>query len=245
MPGSCWSVVGDELVVVRTGFGDVVAEPEFGPVVPELGDRLEDALGTALGNEPSDGLDDEDAEGSGLGDDAGPGCAAQWNGADLAGHFAAAATETRLSFPDARQAVTVTCWPDVPDGPRCAAQWNGADFAGHFAAAATPTRLSFPDARQAVTVTCWPDAPDGPRCAAQWNGANLAGHFAAAATQTRLSFPDARQAVTVTCWPDAPDVLAKFTVSGARLPTSAYPPTAAAISTDSTAARETSFLGFL
>jgi hypothetical protein len=33
--------------------------------------------------------------------------------ADVAGHFRAA-TDTLLSFPDVRQAVTVTCWPDTP-----------------------------------------------------------------------------------------------------------------------------------
>ena len=139
------------LVAVCTWLGDVVAGIGSGLVV--LG--LEDALGAALGGEPGDGLDDEEGRGSGLGDDAVPGCAAQWSRADLAGHFGAAATDTRVSLPDARQAVTVTCWPD------------------------------------------------------------------------------------------APDVLAKFTVSGARLPASAYPPTAAATSTDSTAARGTSFLDFL
>jgi hypothetical protein len=76
--------------VAGTGFGLVV-----------LG--LEDALCTALGSEPGDGF----------GDDARPGCAAQWNGIELAGHFGAAATDTRVSLPDARQAVTVTCWPDA------------------------------------------------------------------------------------------------------------------------------------
>jgi hypothetical protein len=126
-----------------------------------------------------------------------------------------------------------------------------ADVAGHFRAA-TDTRLSFPDARQAVTVTCWPEAAAGPDCAAQRSVADVAGHFRAA-TDTRLSFPDARQAVTVTCWPDAPAVVAKFTACGAwlsasfvaPLPASAYPPTAAVTSRNSTAARGTSFPGFL
>jgi hypothetical protein len=95
-PGLVLVCVGDGLVVVCTGLGLVV-----------LG--LEDALGIVLGGEPGDGLDDEDGRDSGLGDDAGPDCAAQWNGADLAGHFGAAATDTRASLPDARQAVTVTC----------------------------------------------------------------------------------------------------------------------------------------
>jgi len=85
----------------------------------------------------------------------------------------------------------------------------------------------------------------GPDRAAQRSRADLAGHLGAAATETRVSFPDARQAATVTCRPDAAEALAKFTVSGARLPASAYPPTAAATSTDSAAARGTSLLGFL
>jgi hypothetical protein len=71
-----------------------------------------------------------------------------------------AATDRRVNFPDARQAVTVTCWPDAPDAPGCAAQWSGADRTGHVRVAATDTRVNFPDARQAATVTCWPDAPD-------------------------------------------------------------------------------------
>jgi hypothetical protein len=90
-----------------------------------------------------------------------------------------------------------------------------------------------------------PGGDAGPDCAAQWSRADLAGHFAVAATDTRVSFADARQAVTVTCRPDAPDALAKFTASAAWLPASAYPPTTAAASTDSAAARGTSFLGFL
>ena len=105
-------------------------------------------------------------------------------------------------------------------------------------------RVSFPDARQAVTVTRWPDAADEPDCAAQWTGADLAGHFGAAATDMRVSFPGVRQAVTVTCWLDAADELAKFTVSGAVLPVSTYPPTAAPTSTHSAATRGTSLLGF-
>jgi hypothetical protein len=137
--------VGDGLVVVCTGLGDVVAGTGFGLVV--LG--LEDALFTALGNEPGDGF----------GDDAGPGCAAQWNGIELAGHFGAAAADTRVSLPDARQAVRVTCWPDTAVRPGCAAQWNGIELAGHFGAVAADTRVSLPDARQAVRVTCWPAAP--------------------------------------------------------------------------------------
>jgi hypothetical protein len=118
-------------------------------------------------------------------------------------------------------------------------------LAGHLGAAATETRVSVPDARQAATVTCRPDAAAGPDRAAQRSRADLAGHLGAAATETRVSFPDARQAATVTCRPDAAEALAKFTVSGARLPASAYPPTAAATSTDSAAARGTSFRGFL
>ena len=121
---------GDGLVVVRTGLGDG---------------------GT--------GLADEDRLGSGLGDDAGRDRTAQRRVAELAGHFRAA-TDTRLSFPDARQAVTVTCWPDAPAGPDSAAQRSVAELAGHFRAA-TDTALSFPEARQAVTVTPWPDALHG------------------------------------------------------------------------------------
>ena len=100
------------LVVVCTWLGDVVAGTGFGLAV--LG--LDDALCTALGGEPDDGLDGEDGWDSGLGDDAGPDCAAQWYGADLAGHLVAAAADTRVSLPDARQAVTVTCWPDALHG---------------------------------------------------------------------------------------------------------------------------------
>jgi hypothetical protein len=93
------------LVVVCTWLGDVVAGMGFELAV--LG--LEDAPRTAFGGE----LDGEDGRESGLGDDAGPDCAAQWYGADLAGHLVAAAADTRVSLPDARQAVTVTCWPDA------------------------------------------------------------------------------------------------------------------------------------
>jgi len=89
-------------------------------------------------------------------------------------------------------------------------------------------------------------------CAAQRSVAELAGHFRAA-TDTGPSFPDARQAVTVTCWPDALHGLASFTVCGAwlsassvtRLPASAYPPTAAVISTNTAIAKGTSFLDLL
>lgn len=94
-------------------------------------------------------------------------------------------------------------------------------------------------------ATCWPDAAEEPDCATQWTGADLAGHLGAAATDTRVSFPGVRQAVTATCWPDTADALAKFAVSGARLPVSAYPPTAAPTSTHSAATRGTSLLGFL
>ena len=73
----------------------------------------------------------------------------------------------------------------------------------------------------------------------------MAGHFGPAVTDTRVNFPGVRQAVTATCWPDAADALAKFTVSGALLPVSAYPPTAAPTSTHSAATRGTSLLGFL
>jgi hypothetical protein len=44
---------------------------------------------------------------------------------------------------------------------------------------------------------------------------------------------------------DAADTLAKSNAAGPRVPTSAYPPAAAAASTHSVAARGTSFLGFL
>jgi hypothetical protein len=57
----------------------------------------------------------DDGCGAGLGDAAGPDCAAHWTGAALAGHFGAAVTEMRVSFPDARQAYTVRPRLDVPD----------------------------------------------------------------------------------------------------------------------------------
>jgi hypothetical protein len=103
--------VGDGLAVVCTGLGDVVAGTGLGLFV--LG--LEDVAGTVLGGESGDGLDDEDGLDSGLGDGAGPDCAGHWNSVDQAGHFAAAAaTDMRVSLPDARQAVTVIRWPDAP-----------------------------------------------------------------------------------------------------------------------------------
>ena len=45
-----------------------------------------------------------DALSTGLGDGAVPDCPAQWTRADVAGHFGTAASDTRVSFPDARQA---------------------------------------------------------------------------------------------------------------------------------------------
>ena len=104
--------VGDGLVVVRTGLGDVVDGTGLGDVV----------VGTGLGGELSDGLDDEEGRGIGLGDDAGPDYATQRTETDLAGHLRPAASDTRVSFPGVRQAVTVTRWPDAADGPDHAAQ---------------------------------------------------------------------------------------------------------------------------
>jgi hypothetical protein len=65
-----------------------------------LGISAEDARGLRFG----DGLDgDEDALGSGLGDDAGPDCATQWSRIELAGH-SGTLTDMPVSFPDPRQA---------------------------------------------------------------------------------------------------------------------------------------------
>ena len=76
---------GDGLVAGLEVVGDGAGGgPEV--VVLELGEGLEDALGT------------------GLDVPAGPDCPAQWTPADLAAHFGAAASDTRVSFPDARQA---------------------------------------------------------------------------------------------------------------------------------------------
>ena len=95
--------VGDGLVVVRTGLGDVVDGTGLGDAV--VGTGLGDVVvGTGLGGELGDGLDDEEGRGIGLGDDAGPDCATQRTKTDLAGHLGAAATDIRVSFPDARQA---------------------------------------------------------------------------------------------------------------------------------------------
>jgi hypothetical protein len=95
--------VGDGLVVVRTGLGDVVDGTGLGDAV--VGTGLGDVVvGTGLGGELGDGLDDEEGRGIGLGDDAGPDCATQRTRTDLAGHFRPAVTDTRVSFPDARQA---------------------------------------------------------------------------------------------------------------------------------------------
>jgi hypothetical protein len=95
--------VGDGLVVVRTGLGDVVDGTGLGDAV--VGTVLGDVVvGTRLGGELGDGLDDEEGRGIGLGDDAGPDCATQRTKTDLAGHLGAAAIDTRVSFPDARQA---------------------------------------------------------------------------------------------------------------------------------------------
>jgi hypothetical protein len=95
--------VGDGLVVVRTGLGDVVDGTGLGDAV--VGTGLGDVVvGTRLGGELGDGLDDEEGRGIGLGDDAGPDCATQRTKTDLAGHLGAAAIDTRVSFPDARQA---------------------------------------------------------------------------------------------------------------------------------------------
>ena len=49
-------------------------------------------------------LEPGDALSTGLGDGAVPDCPAQWTRADVAGHFGTAASDTRVSFPDARQA---------------------------------------------------------------------------------------------------------------------------------------------
>ena len=78
------------------------------------GGEVGDALGSWLGDELDDGLDDGAELGRGSGDDAGPDCTDHWTGTDLAGHFGVAAIDTRVSFPDARQAWMVTAWPDAP-----------------------------------------------------------------------------------------------------------------------------------
>jgi hypothetical protein len=110
--GAVLVCVGDGLVVVRTGLGDVVDGTGLGDAVvgTGLGDVVvgtvlgDVVVGTRLGGELGDGLDDEEGRGIGLGDDAGPDCATQRTKTDLAGHLGAAATDTRVSFPDARQA---------------------------------------------------------------------------------------------------------------------------------------------
>ena len=99
--------VGDGLVVVRTGLGDVVDGTGLGDAV--VGTGVGDVVvGTGLDGELDgelgDELDDEEGRGIGLGDDAGPDCATQRTKTDSAGHLGAAATDIRVSFPDARQA---------------------------------------------------------------------------------------------------------------------------------------------
>jgi hypothetical protein len=78
----------------------------------------------------------------------------------LAGHLGAAATETRVSFPDTRHAATVTWRADAAAAPDCTAQWSAADFAGHLGTAVAETRVSFPDTRHAVRVTWWTDVAE-------------------------------------------------------------------------------------
>ena len=65
---------------------------EVGGGLDELGDGLDGELVDGAG-EPGDGLGDDWMR-----------CAAQWTLADLAGHFGAAVTDTRVSFPAAIQA---------------------------------------------------------------------------------------------------------------------------------------------
>ena len=105
--GAVLVCVGDGLVVVRTGLGDVVDGTGLGDAV--VGTGVGDVVvGTGLDGELDgelgDELDDEEGRGIGLGDDAGPDCATQRTKTDLAGHLGAAATDIRVSFPDARQA---------------------------------------------------------------------------------------------------------------------------------------------
>ena len=101
--GAVLVCVGDGLVVVRTGLGDVVDGTGLGDAV--VGTGLGDVVvRTGLDGELGDGLDDDEGRGIGLGDDAGPDCATQRTKTDLAGHLGAAATDIRVSFPDARQA---------------------------------------------------------------------------------------------------------------------------------------------
>jgi hypothetical protein len=67
-----------------------------------------DVLGAAAGAELDGELagwpDDRVGCGCGLGEDFRPECPVQWTGTECAGHFGAAVVETRVSFPDARQA---------------------------------------------------------------------------------------------------------------------------------------------
>jgi hypothetical protein len=57
--------------------------------------------GAVVGAEP----DDDDVTGAGLvGVDVGSDCPLQWTRTELAGQFGTAATDTWVSFPDARQA---------------------------------------------------------------------------------------------------------------------------------------------
>jgi hypothetical protein len=77
--------------------------PEPDELGAGTGGELDDELADALGG----GLDDKGPwlgeRGDGLGDGRAR-CATQWTGTVLAGHFRAVAIDTRMSFPDARQA---------------------------------------------------------------------------------------------------------------------------------------------
>jgi hypothetical protein len=69
-----------------------------------LGDALGDSLGDDFGGAVDDGADDGVELGDGLADAAGLDCPVHWIGTDPVGHFGAAAIDTWLSLPAARQA---------------------------------------------------------------------------------------------------------------------------------------------
>jgi hypothetical protein len=69
-----------------------------------LGDALGDSLGDDFGDGVDDGVMDGVALGDGLADAGGLDCAVHWTRVDPVGHFGAAAIDTWLSLPAARQA---------------------------------------------------------------------------------------------------------------------------------------------